>query len=130
MAGKRGFPKEERLRKRREFLQVQGQGFKVTAEPLLALALPNGRDFTRLGLTVSTKVGNAVVRTRLRRKLRELFRARKQELPKGLDVVLIARTTAAQASFEQLTRAFEGVAQKLGVRFGATAVRVPPVRAL
>jgi len=111
------FPKRERLRKRREFLLVQGQGAKFSVDPLVALVLRNGLGETRLGITVSTKVGKAVIRTRLRRQLRELFRKRKQSLPKGLDVVLIARTSAADASFATLERAFSDIVRKLSGRF-------------
>jgi ribonuclease P protein component len=111
------FPKRVRLRKRREFLLVQGQGAKLSADPLLALVLRNGLAQTRLGITVSTKVGKAVVRTRLRRQLRELFRKRKDSLPKGLDVVLIARTSAANAPFKTLERAFLDIMRKLSGRF-------------
>jgi ribonuclease P protein component len=107
------FPKEVRLRRRPEFLRVQDTGRKVTADCLLALVLPNGRQVTRLGLTVSTKVGNAVVRNRIRRRLRELFRRRRAALPGGLDMVLIARQSAAEADTPRLTRAFERVVSEL-----------------
>ncbi|MEW5742717.1 MAG: ribonuclease P protein component [Myxococcota bacterium] len=108
-----------RLRRRSEFLKVQERGAKLSADCLLVLALPNGRadGLTRLGLTVSTKVGNAVVRNRLRRQLRELFRTRRHALPRGLDMVIIARTSAAEADFGRLTRAFEKVGQDLGRRY-------------
>jgi ribonuclease P protein component len=107
------FPKELRLRTRKEFLRVQDKGRKVVAGPLLALALPNGRELTRVGLTVSTKVGNAVVRVRIRRRLRELFRKRRQQLPMGLDLVFIARASAAEADFAELSESFEAVTRKL-----------------
>ncbi len=107
------FPKTLRLTRRSQFLDVQGRGAKVTVEPLLALALKNQVGFTRLGLTVSSKVGNAVVRVRIRRRLRELFRKRRHELPPGLDLVLIARGSAAQADFRKLSRAYDGLVAKL-----------------
>ena len=90
---------------------------KVNAGPLLGLALRNGREVTRLGLTVSTKVGNAVERARLKRRLRELFRKRRAEWPRGLDVVLIARQSAKQASAAELLQAFESVGVRLGSLF-------------
>jgi len=77
------------------------------------LALPNDRDVTRVGLTVSTKVGNAVVRVRIRRVLRELFRKRRHQLPGGIDLVFIARASAAEADFAELSNAFDAVARKL-----------------
>jgi ribonuclease P protein component len=113
------FPKEVRLRRRSEFLKVQDKGHKLPADCVLALVLPNGRadGLTRVGFTVSTKVGNAVVRNRIRRCLRELFRLRRATLPKGLDMVLIARQSAAEADTARLTRAFERLSVDLVRRF-------------
>jgi ribonuclease P protein component len=107
------FPKSLRLRSRAEFLKVQGTGTKVSAEPLVALVLRNGRGVTRVGLTVSSKVGNAVVRAQLRRYLRELFRKRRHEWPQGLDVVLIAKNSAKDADLGTLSRAFDALRVKL-----------------
>lgn len=107
------FPKSLRLRSRAEFVKVQTRGQKVTAEPLLGLYLPNGLPYTRLGLTVSTKVGNAVVRARVRRLLRECFRKKRHLLPQGVDLVLIARSGAASADFAGISRAFDALTVKL-----------------
>jgi ribonuclease P protein component len=112
-ARREGFPRALRLKTRREFLHVQDKGVKVSAGPLLGVALRNGREMTRLGLTVSSKVGNAVERARIRRCLRELFRKRRGTLPHGLDVVLIARQSARQADFETFGRAFEDITVRL-----------------
>jgi len=120
--GARAFPKDVRLRRRAEFLKVQERGAKHSADCLLVLALPNGRadGLSRVGLTVSTKVGNAVVRNRLRRRLRELFRTRRAALPRGLDMVIIARTSAAEADWSRLVRAFERVSAELAKRYPAS----------
>ena len=119
--GRFTFPKEVRLRRRSEFLRVQDKGHKVTADCLLCLVLPNGRadGLTRLGLTVSTKVGPSVVRNRIRRTLRELFRVQKDSLPRALDMVFIARTSAAEADFARLSRAFDRVRLELGRKWPA-----------
>ena len=116
------FPKEVRLRRRPEFLKVQETGQKFPSDAFLALVLPNARadGTTRLGLTVSTKVGNAVVRNRIRRRLRELFRTRRERLPRGLDVVLIARAQAAQADAPALSAAFERLAASLRKRYATS----------
>jgi ribonuclease P protein component len=111
------FGKTVRLRSRAEFLKVQEQGQKIPADCLLALVLPNPLGHTRIGLTVSNKVGNSVVRNRIRRRLRELYRKRQQLMPKGLDVVVIARNSAADADFAALSRAFERVTGELNRRF-------------
>lgn len=107
------FPKALRLLRRHEFLRVQEGGQKVSADCLLALVKRNGRPYTRLGLTVSSKVGNAVVRVRLRRVLRELFRKRRGQWPPGLDVVLVVRSSAKEGSFAEMSRAFDSVTRKL-----------------
>ena len=116
-SGTARFTKEARLRRRSEFLHVQEKGQKISAECLLALALPNASGQTRMGLTVSNKVGNSVVRNLIRRRLRELYRTRQRSLPKGIDLVVIARTSAADADFASLRRAFEKVAAELTRRF-------------
>ena len=110
-------PKQQRLRHRPQFLKVQDTGFKVSVDPLLGVALQNPDGQTRVGFTVSSKVGNAVVRNRIRRRLREVFRKRKHLLPAGVDLVLIARTSAKDADYESLARAFEAIARKLKGRF-------------
>lgn len=110
------FRKDARLRRRSEFLHVQEKGQKITAECLLALVLRNETGRTRLGLTVSNKVGNSVVRNSIRRRLRELYRTRLHQLPKGIDLVVIARNSAAEADFAALRRAFDKVAAELSRR--------------
>jgi ribonuclease P protein component len=114
------------LLRRHEFLQVQEGGQKVPSECLLALVKRNGRAYTRLGLTVSSKVGNAVVRVRLRRLLRELFRKRRGQWPAGLDVVLVVRSSAKEVSFAEMARAFEGVTRKLQRQFPPAPAGPPP----
>lgn len=113
------FPKEVRLRRRSEFLRVQDKGQKLTADCLLCLVLPNGRTdgLTRLGLTVSTKVGPSVVRNRIRRRLRELFRVRRVSLPKGLDMVFIARSSAKDADWPRMVRAYERIERELTQKY-------------
>ncbi len=111
------FPASLRLRKRGEFLRIQRQGVKVSADPLLGLALRNAQGVTRLGITISTKVGNAVVRNRIRRSLREIFRRHRDIFPQGIDLVLIATPRAREADFLQLHGACAVLADELRRRF-------------
>ncbi|MBX5483717.1 MAG: ribonuclease P protein component [Myxococcaceae bacterium] len=113
MTRQHGFPKSVRVRKRRDYLRIQDSGAKLAVGPLLAVWARNSLPYTRLGLTVSSKVGNAVVRARVRRHLREYFRLHRSELPQGLDLVLIARASAGFASGEDLARAFAEIARRL-----------------
>ncbi len=89
----------------------------MSTDCLLALAQKNDQGATRVGITVSSKVGNAVVRNRIRRRLRELYRHRKAALPCGLDVVLVAKPQAAQADFAALAAAYDALAAKLARKF-------------
>ena len=83
------------LRKRAEFLLVQNTGKRAKGRHLVVLALSTERGESRLGITVSKRVGNAVVRNRVRRRLRELVRTGAVRLPDSTDVVLIAYPSAA-----------------------------------
>ena len=69
----------------------------------------------RLGLTVSRRVGGAVVRTRVKRRLREWFRRHRALIPRGKDLVIIARPAAAAAGAEELERELNSAVARLGV---------------
>jgi ribonuclease P protein component len=90
------FGKAARLRRRREFLAVKDRGTRLHAGDYIVLALPNECGRARIGLTVSSKVGGAVVRNRVKRWLREKFRQVASELP-PVDLVVIARSSAPRA---------------------------------
>jgi ribonuclease P protein component len=96
---KESFPKTARLRKRHEFLQLSRTGRKVHSPNFVVVSKANDRGEARLGVTVSSKVGNAVVRNRIKRLVREFFRRCRQELPQELDLLVIARKSAADVSF-------------------------------
>ncbi len=89
------FPKRARLRKRSEYVDVQQRGRKVQSDHFLLLWLRRAdRAGTRVGITVSSRVGNAVVRNRLKRWVRELVRRDPRDLPEG-DLVVVAKTSAS-----------------------------------
>ena len=87
------------LRKRSEFLTVQTHGRRSKGRHVVVLCLSQTietrLDTPRLGITVSKRVGNAVTRNRVRRRLRELFRTGRAELPQGCDVVVVAYPSAS-----------------------------------
>ena len=89
------FPKEARIRKRREYLEVMGQGRKFVTHRLVFFCTAWDSRDARLGVTVSRRVGNAVVRNRVKRRIREIFRRRRTLLPEGLRLVVVARKTSA-----------------------------------
>ncbi len=76
----------------------------------------NGQKVNRMGLTVSTKLGHAVVRNRVRRRLREIVRLNEDKLAEGFDFVIVARSAAVEAEFSALTKAFLTLTDKLGMQ--------------
>ncbi len=83
--------KKEHLRSPFEFRRVYDRRCSAGDRWLLVFACPNDFEYLRLGLSVSRKIGNAVVRNRFRRLYREAFRLTRQDMPTGLDLVLIPR---------------------------------------
>lgn len=90
-----------RLQKNRQFQYVYRRGKSVACKEL-ALLYAKGRQ-TQVGFSVSKKVGNAVVRNRTKRRLRECFRPYLGQVKRGLYVV-VARPAAAEASYERLSK--------------------------
>jgi ribonuclease P protein component len=97
-------PKAARLVRRREFLQVQQRGRRVYTGEVLVIALDSGGSRPRIGITVSSKVANAVGRNRVKRWVREAFRAIRSDLP-AVDLVVIARRGAPEMGLAGARRA-------------------------
>lgn len=98
-----GWGKAVRLRKHAQFCRVQSKGRRVGGKFLLCVFSPSSLVHARFGLTVSKRVGNAVTRNKVKRRLRDILRHHKQDL-NGLDVVVIAKNNAASASFVSLNQ--------------------------
>jgi ribonuclease P protein component len=95
------------LTKPGEYEKVHGEGRAWANGPILMKALPTARGLSRYGISASRRVGNAVVRNLVRRRLREILR-RKALLP-GYDVVFVARPSAALADYRSLDSAVNRV---------------------
>ena len=103
-SGSERFPKTARLRKRPQFLKLSRTGSKFHSAHFVVISKSNDAIESRLGITVSGKVGNSVVRNRIKRQVREFFRRRRAELPKGTDFLIIARSGAATLASELIAR--------------------------
>lgn len=112
------FGKAARLRRRREFLAVQQRGARVFSGDVIVLALDAGLKTPRIGITVSSKITNAVGRNRVRRWAREAFRAVAAELP-PVDLVVIARSGATTLGLPGMVRALRGAGERVRAQ-GAT----------
>ena len=82
---------------------------------LVLYARKNRTDTNRVGITVGKKLGHAVVRNRVRRRLREVYRLNEDKFQSGWDIVVVARTRAIYAEFDQLVEAYMTAAQKAGI---------------
>lgn len=103
----------ERLRERSQYSRVFRRG-KAFRHPLLVLrALPNGLEVSRTGLVVGRKVGKAVVRNKVRRRLRECLRV--APLQVGWDLVFISAPEAAKANYQALDQAVQELLSRAGV---------------
>jgi ribonuclease P protein component len=96
------FSKNDRIRQRREYLQLSRSGRKVQNRYFIAIFASNRQGHPRLGITVSKKVGNAVQRNRMKRLAREYFRRNRSRLEGAWDINLIARKESAGLSSRQI----------------------------
>ena len=99
-SGDQRFRRSERLRLRKDFARVFAAKCSQADGALVVYVARNDLEWSRLGLSVSKRVGKAVRRNYVRRRIREAFRTQKGELPKGLDIICVARTKAADARCE------------------------------
>jgi len=113
--------RDQRLRTPADFRHARDRAPRGWPHPLLVLYVaPNELGRVRVGITVSSRVGNAVVRNRVRRRLREALRARLNDLTPGFDLLLVARPASAKATSGELSATLDSVC----ARAGAT-IRLP-----
>lgn len=94
------------LKNSKEFKNVYDKGISYANKFLVAYVLENGTDIKRLGISVSKKVGNSIVRHRLTRLIRESFRLNKDNIKNGVDIVIIVRSSLKGKSYEEANNAF------------------------
>lgn len=103
----------ERLKKPREFSNVYRSGEKWVGEYVVLLYIENSLPYSRIGIVVSKKVGHAVMRNKIKRRLREIVRLNPEIIPEGLDIVIIAKVRARNTDFwglkEDLLKGFSEI---------------------
>jgi ribonuclease P protein component len=103
------------LKNNHDFRRLYAKG-KSAASPCMVLyCRPNRLKMNRVGITVSAKLGKAVVRNRLRRRLREVYRLNEDKLSPGYDIVIVARGRGKTAQFRNLETDFLSLCLKLGL---------------
>jgi len=110
------FPKDKRLVSNSQFKDVLARGRRLSSPPLILYMTENDCGHRRLGVSVGKSQGNAVVRNRLKRLVREAFRQSQEQIPAGFDYVVMfmarrsknkdARRKTTQPTFEQIRDAF------------------------
>jgi ribonuclease P protein component len=90
MLKRQSFPKSRRLLSNRGFKQVIESGSRAGDGLLVVYACPNGLDYSRIGISLGRSCGRAVVRSRLKRLIREAFRLNSDRIPTGFDYVVLA----------------------------------------
>lgn len=105
----------ESLKKNRDFQRVYQKGTSKANRYLVMYVLENQYMKNRLGISVSKKVGNSVVRHRVTRLIRESYRLNEMDFDKGLDIVVVARPSAKEKNFQDIESALLHLKDKLHI---------------
>ena len=103
------------IKKNSDFHRLYSRGKSAVDPCLVVYCRRNGLGRNRTGYTVSAKLGGAVVRNRVRRRLRAIYRLNAPSLKKSYDIIIVARTRAVKASYQELDRAFMKTCRRLGL---------------
>lgn len=94
-----------RVRENERFQQIRKQGDSYNSELLVMCVLANGLPYSRFGFSVSNRIGGAVVRNRIKRRLREAIRLRMDQIQPGWDIVFIAKVPIRSADYHEMDSA-------------------------
>ena len=97
------------------FRRLYHKGKNAAGRSIVLYCRENGSAENRIGLTVNAKLGHAVKRNHLRRQLRAIYRLHESEFAAGWDIVVVARSRAMQAPYQELEREYLRLAARLGL---------------
>lgn len=101
MAGPESYPRKERLTRRSEYLALYRDGKKRTGRAFICYTIRRVGEGRKFGFAVSRKVGNAVVRNRIKRYLREIYRTHRQQFDEHLHLVVVARPSSGALDYHE-----------------------------
>lgn len=112
-----GIMKEKvyRLKKNKDFRRVYSKGRSFADRRIIMYFFKNDREESRIGFSVSKKVGNAVIRNRTRRILKEICRLNRSQIKKGFDIIIIARAAIAGNTYREIEKSFFWLIKKSGL---------------
>ena len=102
----------ESLKKNFQFRYVYNRGKSLANRYLVMYIVKTGKDSNQLGISVSKKVGNSVVRSRVTRLIRESYRLKEDTIQPGFNIVVIARSTANGATYDDISKALYHLLKK------------------
>ena len=100
------------LKNSREFSQVYNHRESLANKYLVMYILKTDQVYSRIGISVSKKVGNSVVRHRIKRLIKESYRLNVDNIKEGYDIIVVARHTAKGKSFQEIESAFLHLCRK------------------
>ena len=103
------------LKQNHLFRRLYQKGKSASGHCVVVYCRKNGLSYNRLGLTAGTKLGHAVVRNRIRRRIREAYRLSEQSYVLGYDIVVVARHRAVDASYQEIAQCLAHQMSKLGL---------------
>ena len=95
------------------FRRIYRKGQSSVQPAVVVYCQKNRQGKTRLGVTVSTKLGKAVVRNRVRRRIREIYRLNKAKMLPGYDLIVVARVRAVETDYQKLDRTYLRLLEQL-----------------
>ena len=103
------------LKRNHEFKRLYNKGKSAASQCAVVYLRRNGSNQNHLGVTVSAKLGGAVQRNRIRRRIKEIYRINEALLTAGYDIVIVARLRSRLAGFKELESSILSLLRKLGV---------------
>lgn len=103
------------MKSNRDFQRLYSKGKSVATPTLVIYFRRTNRQYNQLGITTGKKVGNAVCRNKIRRRVREIYRLNEHKLKTGMDIVVVARVRAGKSDYATLEKNYLTACSKLGL---------------
>ena len=105
----------ETIKNNREFRAIYQNGVSLADRNLVLHYMPRKQEAGRFGITVSSKVGNAVIRNKLKRQIREILRVNRDTISPSYDIIFVVRVRCREADFAQIKKSVRYLLKKSGL---------------